>query len=112
MTRHRLPARRVAETHAIAFAGRQYRVTVGRYPDGRIGEVFASSGKEGSNIEAMLSNACVLASLALQHGAMPSELARSMIRVPALADAFGSGVAPACPVAAVVDLLAELEGEG
>jgi hypothetical protein len=110
MTRHRLPSRRVAETHAIAFNGRAYLVTVGRYEDGRIGEVFASASKQGSHIEAMLSNACVLASLALQHGASPADMARSMLRVPAMADAFGSGVAPACPVAAVVDLLAELEG--
>lgn len=110
MTRHRLPSRRPSDTHAIEFAGRTYRVTVGYYHDGRIGEVFASGGKEGSHIDAMLSNACVLASVAMQHGVRPSELARSMLRVPAFADAFGAGVAPACPVAAVVDLLADLDG--
>jgi hypothetical protein len=41
MTRVRLPDRRAAETVELEHGGQRFTVTIGFYPDGRPGEVFA-----------------------------------------------------------------------
>lgn len=64
-----LPQRRRAETFRLTMdAHSQFDVTVGFYPDGRIGEVFINGGKSGSAVEAIARDSAVLLSLALQHG--------------------------------------------
>jgi hypothetical protein len=47
-TRQRLPNRRQAETFAFEVAGLRYTCTVGRFPDGSIGELFLSNHKSNS----------------------------------------------------------------
>lgn len=78
-----LPARRPSVTRAVTIADRPVAVTVGFYLDGRPGEVFADGPKEGSQMQAVLSDACVLISIALQHGLSPAALAHSLGRSPA-----------------------------
>ena len=80
MTRALLPHRRESETVDLDFAGRRFAVTIGFYPDGRLGEVFTSGVKVGSDLDAILADACVALSLLLQHGVAPAALARSMGR--------------------------------
>jgi len=124
MSRDRLPNRRPAETHEIVWrdaAGNEYAclVGVGRFLSGRVGEVFATADAGGrlrpdSTMLALVSDACVLASHALQRGAEPAELAKSVLRMPAQGEAgdpFRRVAYPASPVGAVVDLLARLEVE-
>lgn len=82
--RERLPNRRESETLTLHdAAGRWFDVTFSRYPDtGRIGEVFFSSrGRSGTELDGLLFDAGVLASIAFQHGAAPRELAKSIARV-------------------------------
>jgi len=43
--RQRLPGRRLAETFELEVAGLRYTATVGRFPDGRIGELFLNNHK-------------------------------------------------------------------
>ena len=81
MTRTRLPNRRAAETVQIEYAGTRFTVTVGFYPDGRIGEVFTHGARSGSNLDALLADACVVVSCLIQHGAELRELAASMGRL-------------------------------
>jgi hypothetical protein len=78
-----LPQRRPSVTRAVTIADRPVAVTVGFYLDGRPGEVFADGPKEGSQMQAVLSDACVLVSIALQHGLPPAALAQSLGRSPA-----------------------------
>ncbi len=47
--RERLPNRRASETFAVEVGGRRYRATISRYADGRIGEIFLSNNKAGSD---------------------------------------------------------------
>lgn len=75
--RERLPHRRWAEHRKIEFQGLHYHVTLGRYADGRIGEVFCKAEtRVGSQMQALLDDACVWLSLLLQSGVSPDALAR------------------------------------
>lgn len=100
MTRVRLPNRRPNLTAAVEHAGRSYAVTIGFYPDGRVGEVFTHGAKAGSEIDCILDDACVAISLLLQLGVEPAALAASMGRL-------GDGRSPASVIGALADLLAQ-----
>jgi hypothetical protein len=71
--REKLPARRYSESFDVEFppsTGKLYAVTIGCYPDGRIGEVFLSSyQKVGSQADMAARDLALLISIALQHGA-------------------------------------------
>jgi hypothetical protein len=103
MTRTRLPNRRPNETVDLMFNDTRYAVTVGFFPDtGRIGEVFAHGAKIGSNMDAILDDACVALSMLIQYGAEPGALASSMGRQ-------GKGQAPASIIGALADLLTDMD---
>jgi ribonucleoside-diphosphate reductase alpha chain len=65
--RERLPDRREAELVDFEHEGRKWTVTVGRFADGRIAEVFIDGPKE-SPIVALAQDGALAASLALQSG--------------------------------------------
>jgi hypothetical protein len=67
--RERLPNRRRCESFAFRRAGHNFSLAAGFYPDGRIAEIFLSSRKPGSPIEAIARDAAVTVSIALQFGA-------------------------------------------
>ena len=52
--RERLPDRRPSETVTIEHNGARFDVTVGLFPDGRVGEVFAGGAKTGSELDGFL----------------------------------------------------------
>jgi hypothetical protein len=105
MTRHLLPNRRPCVTLDTNFGPHPITVTVGLYPDtGAPSEVFADFGK-GGDMAAVCRDAAVALSLALQHGAEPATLDKTMTRIPvtALVDgAMVETVAYASPVGAIV----------
>jgi hypothetical protein len=47
----------------------RFTATFSRYRDGRISELFISSNKGGSAVEAIARDSAILVSLCLQHGA-------------------------------------------
>ena len=98
MTRERLPNRRFAETVVLEHGGQRFTVTIGLYPDGRPGEVFTHGARSGSNLDALLADACVVVSCLIQHGAEPRDLAASMGRL--------GSAEPASVIGAVLDLVA------
>ena len=102
MTREALPNRRPNETTALVFGGLRFAVTIGLFPDGRPGEVFASGAKPGCDLDYLLDDACVALSLLLQHGVEPAALAKSMGRA-------GDGATPASLIGALADRLAQPE---
>ena len=103
LTRERLPNRRAAETVELEHGGQRFTVTIGFYPDGRPGEVFTHGARSGSNLDALLADACVVASCLIQHGAEPRDLAASMGRL--------GSAEPASIIGAVVDLAAAASAE-
>jgi hypothetical protein len=105
-----LPSRRPNETRDVQFAGGRYTVSVGFYGDGRPGEVFFDGAKEGSDVRAIMSDACVLISIALQHGITRAELERSLGIVPRWIDGNESE-GPASLIGAIVGAITQ-PGEG
>jgi hypothetical protein len=78
--------------------GSRFTVTIGFYPDGRPGEVFTHGIRSGSNLDALLADACVVVSCLIQHGVEPREIASSMGRL--------GNAEPASIIGAVIDLAA------
>ena len=78
MIRRTLPQRRASETFDLRFWSQNFTITVGRYPDGTIGEVFIDGGKTGQDIQSTARDAAVVLSLALQHG-VPIETIRHAV---------------------------------
>jgi hypothetical protein len=79
-TRKRLPNRRECESFEFRHAGLDFTLCAGSYPDGRIAEIFLSSHKPGSPIEAIARDAAVTVSIALQFGADLETLRAALTR--------------------------------
>lgn len=94
-----LPNRRYGETFSIKRPDSTYSVTLGFYDTGRIGEVFITGPKVGSDTAAVARDGAVLLSLALQFG-VPLETMRHAITREADASA-------ATIIGAVIDRLSD-----
>ena len=93
--RKRLPNRRLAETTVFERDGARFEMTAGFYPDGRLGEVFLNADRANSLLDFLMSDAAILASIALQYGAPLHELKHALKR-----DSLGE---PASPIGAALD---------
>jgi len=67
--RYRLPNRRVGQTFELEVGGLKYTATVGRFPDGRVAEIFLSNHKSNSAADVNARDAAIACSIALQFGA-------------------------------------------
>jgi hypothetical protein len=105
--RNRLPNRRRAETQALAMGGMILTATIGFAPDGRPQELFLSGAKDGSGLAAILEDASVVISVALQQGIRAAALAKSIARIPESLE--GPALKPASPIGAALDLLVDFE---
>ena len=78
-------------------------------------ELFLTAGTEGSMLNAMLADAAVMISIALQHGIPAVALAKSIGRLPIIPvgptdlDKPHSGQEPASPIGAALDLLGSFD---
>jgi hypothetical protein len=70
-------------------------MTVGRYADGRPGEVFVNAGHANSALDALASDAAIAISFALQHGADIAAIRLAMKR--------NSQGEPSSPIGAALD---------
>jgi hypothetical protein len=98
MNRERLPNRRPSLSFAFEHGGHKFTATVGVYSDGRPAELFLSSGKAGTAVEAVARDLAVVASIALQHGAAIDTLLHAITR---LEDGSAAG-----PMGKLLDLIA------
>jgi hypothetical protein len=78
--RERLPNRRPCESLEFEHAGLRFPLCAGFYRDGRIAEIFLSSHKPGSPIEAIARDAAVTVSIALQSGADLETIRQALTR--------------------------------
>ena len=116
--RRRLPVRRPNLTHVIKVGDQVISVGIGIDPrDGRPREIFMTGAKDGSALAAILDDAAVVISVALQHGVPAEALAKSVGRLPAGSvapadlDWASEPRVPASPIAAALDLVLALERE-
>jgi ribonucleoside-diphosphate reductase alpha chain len=99
--RRRLPNRRLAETFELEVAGLKYTATVGRFPDGSIGELFLTNHKSNSAADTNARDAAIAFSIAVQHGADPEVIRKALCR-----DSQGRASGP---LGAALDAIAESE---
>lgn len=92
-------------THRIEHAGRTFFVTVGVDDRGRPLEVFGSSSKITSDLDFHVRDACIVVSIALQHGATPAEIDHSLNKVPV--PGIPAGEQPASLLGRIVAVLDE-----
>jgi hypothetical protein len=97
--RERLPNRRQCESFEFRHAGLVFTLCAGSYPDGRLAEIFLSSHKLGSPIEAIARDAAVTVSIALQFGADLQTIRAALTK-----DHDGG---PATAIGAALDAIAE-----
>ena len=105
--RTRLPSRRPAITQDIIVGNMILSASVGFDETARPAEVFLSGAKHGSGLSAILEDASVVISIALQHGIRGAALAKSIARIPESLD--GPAVKPASPIGAALDPLVQYE---
>jgi ribonucleoside-diphosphate reductase alpha chain len=67
-TRRRLPDEREAIVHHFNVGGYEGYLTIGFYEDGRPGEIFIITAKEGSTVSGLMDCFATAVSLALQYG--------------------------------------------
>ncbi len=116
--RQRLPNRRPSHTETLQVDGQVFTATVGFDPENdQPRELFLMAGKEGSLLNALLADAAVVISVALQHGVPGEALARSVGRLPAgpvtpaELDHAPERKVPASPIGAALDLVVCFERE-
>ena len=78
--RERLPNRRIGEKFELEIAGLRYTCTIGRFPDGRIGEIFLNNQKSNSAADANARDSAIVFSIAVQHGADVETIRRALCR--------------------------------
>jgi ribonucleoside-diphosphate reductase alpha chain len=76
--RRRLPNRRGSIRFPIRHDGIVYLVTLSRFEDGRLAEIFLDALKPDSALAVHAHNAAVLASLLLQHGVTAAAIKHSI----------------------------------
>jgi hypothetical protein len=79
-TRNRLPNRRPAESFELEVNGLRYTATVGRFPDGTIGELFLNNHRSDSSADIAARESAIVFSIAIQHGADPQTIRRALCR--------------------------------
>ncbi len=77
-----VPPRRLIETIKCEFDGTNFYLTLGFYPNDRIGEVHISGFKHGSNVNLLMEDACALISALLQRFVSPEALHELVLRNP------------------------------
>src|SRR5262245_11160595 len=80
MNRERLPNRRAAETFEVEVNGLRYTATVGRFADGRIGELFLTNHRSNSQADTNARDSAIAFSFAVQHGADPRAIRHALCR--------------------------------
>jgi hypothetical protein len=78
--RQRLPNKRACETIAFEHCGANFTMTAGRYGNGQLGEIFMNAAHANSALDAIISDAAIAVSFALQYGSSLDALRHAMKR--------------------------------
>ena len=115
LTRVRLPNRRLALIETLEAAGQVFDAAVGFDLRGQPRELFLKASKEGSMLNALLADAAVVISVALQHGVPAEALSKSVGRLPGGVisptdlDRPQPEKLPASPIGAALDYVTSLD---
>ena len=99
VARQRLPDRRKSETIDVVWADKTWHVSIGFDAQGCARELFADGSKIGSEMEALLDDACILLSMLLQSGWQARELVDKLSR---------EAIDPKAPAASILGLIVKV----
>lgn len=77
--RKRLPYEPTCIKNAVKMDGFTFHIQRSFYDDGRLGEIFATVGKQGDTVKGLMEVLCVLISKTLQYG-IPADVISSILR--------------------------------
>jgi hypothetical protein len=80
IARECLPNRRSCETWEFSHAGQQFRLSISRFLDNRVAEIFITARHIGSPLEAIARDCAIAVSIALQFGADLATLRAALTR--------------------------------
>lgn len=80
--RQQLPNRRHSNTVRVEHKGQSFFLTFGMDEHFRVVEVFGNSSKLSSDMDFLVADACIVISIALQHGIFVHELKKSVKKQP------------------------------
>jgi hypothetical protein len=95
--RIRLANRRAHEVVAFEHGAMKFTAGVGRFPDGKLAELFVTTSKLGTGVDVVLRDSAILLSFALQFGADVETIRRALVRN---GDGSASG-----PIGALLDMI-------
>jgi hypothetical protein len=95
--RERLKNRRSHEVFAVEHGTMKFTAGIGRFPDGRLAELFITTNKLGTGVDVVLRDSAILLSFALQFGAGIQMIRRVLVRN---GDGSASG-----PIGVLLDLI-------
>lgn len=98
MARKKLPSRRPCENIDFEHEGHRFTASIGRGREGEVTEVFCHGQKTGTALNAMMQDACILVSRAIQFGDAPDEIRKGMKR--------NSRNEPSSPIGRLLDIVA------
>lgn len=78
--RLRLANRRACESFTFELDRLRFTTTIGRFPNGKVGEIFLQNHKPGSQSDFNARDSAIAASLALQHGTPLETLRKAILR--------------------------------
>ena len=81
MERKLLPTERTSITHKFSSSGHEGYITVGKYEDGTLGEIFLTMAKEGSTLSGLMDCFAISVSMALQYGVPLEDLVNKFTHV-------------------------------
>jgi hypothetical protein len=99
--RTRLLNRRLNQTQELNRDGINIKMTIGFKPDGSVGEIFLNADRADSMLDVLMSDAAIIASIAMQYGVSLRQLAHAIKR-----DKFGVA---SSPIGAALDSISEPE---
>lgn len=79
-TRERLNNRRLCESFNFELDGLRFTASIGRFADGRIGELFLTNHKSGNQSDTNARDAAIILSFAIQHGADINDIRKALCR--------------------------------
>ncbi len=100
--RQRLPNRRLNESFDFHWRGMSFTATYGRFPDGRLAEIFLTNSKVNTDSDTAARDSAVVCSIGLQFGADLETIRGALLR-----DSQG---APSGPLGIALDAIAAMGG--
>jgi ribonucleoside-diphosphate reductase alpha chain len=101
MTRERLQNRRASQLFEVRAFELPFTISVSKYSDGRLAEIFITNHRAGSAAGILASDAAICASLALQFGCPVETLRRALSR-----DSQGRATSP---LGVALDIVSNME---